>query len=806
MASQITRNNHYVPQWYQRGFLPKGQHKLHVLNMSPIIEVHGKPAIPSKELEFKGPKQSFQAFDLYTTSFGEKLNDEVERFLFGAIDTNGALAVRAWIAGDGVQMHTRFQDFFSYLDAQKLRTPKGLDWILSQYRGLSQLDLMLEMQQLRTMHATMWTECVREIVSARKSAVKFLVSDHPVTVYHGDLSPDSPECQYPADPGIELVGSQTLFPLDSNHCLILTNLEHAENPHSGASLARRANARFRGPSLARTDALIRKRDLSEDDVNAINRILKSRARQYVAASNPDWLYPERLSTAPWKELGKVLHPGRDLWKFGGEIFIGYEDGTTEYRDKFGRTTSHAHLAKKKPEGKLEATSECGCGSGLSYSQCCELLPPQNRPRWDVYSIRERNLILCRAARDILGLNKGASWDDVRRNLTDEQVRRLHEVFASLWPRDTQIAELLPRPQTTRSRGVLMGLVDPRTLPYSGLALLPYLDELVLVHPFINGGGIKPEYSPLHSPAKFKEETLRNVFLLFLLEDDIARGRVHLVPDPIDFDPGFRDEIMAIAEASREKTAMGSADRWMMELIFKDLEFQTVKRLPEERQKSYLHSKMPDMSKEEIQAVYDHWQRELHKDNFALLQPPPDGEGNGSFHLQKGFGRETGLFMAAMTGSIILVESEMQWRRLHVSDRGNSLKQDPQWTAALKRLPEAQAYVPKNSYGHITDPANADAVRALLRDISVARWKEDDKAAESVAKRLDAVLSANGPAVSDLVLSLIPSLPIGGFQRKDVSRMLITFGRPADTRPAPLALFLKKMWLDEEKSEQEPTVT
>ena len=27
---QITRDNHYVPQWYQRGFMAKGKHKLHV--------------------------------------------------------------------------------------------------------------------------------------------------------------------------------------------------------------------------------------------------------------------------------------------------------------------------------------------------------------------------------------------------------------------------------------------------------------------------------------------------------------------------------------------------------------------------------------------------------------------------------------------------------------------------------------------------------------------------------------------------------------------------------------------------------
>ena len=66
-------------------------------------------------------------------------------------------------------IHKYFQKFFEYIDAQKLRTPKGLDWIKSRYPNLTQVDLMLEMQQLRRMHCTMWFECVREIVSAERN-------------------------------------------------------------------------------------------------------------------------------------------------------------------------------------------------------------------------------------------------------------------------------------------------------------------------------------------------------------------------------------------------------------------------------------------------------------------------------------------------------------------------------------------------------------------------------------------------------------------------------------------------------------
>lgn len=119
-------------------------------------------------------------------------------------------------------MHDSFQDFFGYLDAQKLRTPKGLDWTKSRYSSLDQLQLMREMRRLRFMHCTMWTEGVREIVSAEKSDVKFIVTDHPVTAYNAALPPTSPECTYPEDPPIELIGTQTVFALDANTCLILT--------------------------------------------------------------------------------------------------------------------------------------------------------------------------------------------------------------------------------------------------------------------------------------------------------------------------------------------------------------------------------------------------------------------------------------------------------------------------------------------------------------------------------------------------------------------------------------------------------
>jgi hypothetical protein len=62
---------------------------------------------------------------------------------------------------------------------------------------------MREMQALRQMHCTMWLEAVREVVHAGESDVKFVVTDHPVTVYNAQCPPGAAQCRYPEDPPIE---------------------------------------------------------------------------------------------------------------------------------------------------------------------------------------------------------------------------------------------------------------------------------------------------------------------------------------------------------------------------------------------------------------------------------------------------------------------------------------------------------------------------------------------------------------------------------------------------------------------------
>lgn len=106
-----TRNNHYVPQWYQEGFFEPGTTKLSYLDMAPPQRELPDGRIILERSRFTSvTAQCFRERDLYSTFFGTSVNDEIERKLFGMIDSSGSKAVKAFIGTDVAQWIERFQD------------------------------------------------------------------------------------------------------------------------------------------------------------------------------------------------------------------------------------------------------------------------------------------------------------------------------------------------------------------------------------------------------------------------------------------------------------------------------------------------------------------------------------------------------------------------------------------------------------------------------------------------------------------------------------------------------------------------
>lgn len=81
------------------------------------------------------------------------------------------------------------------------------------------------------------------------------------------------------------------------------------------------------------------RQLTEEEVIAVNYILKRMATRYIAAAEKEWLYPERVvSTKRWRELGGefFLRPDPRRMGFAGEMYVQYADGSVFAIDEYGR--------------------------------------------------------------------------------------------------------------------------------------------------------------------------------------------------------------------------------------------------------------------------------------------------------------------------------------------------------------------------------------------------------------------------------------------------------------------------------------
>ena len=798
-----TRNNHYVPQWYQKGFLKDDkENSLIYLNLHPDQkELPNGKIITFNERSNEPASNCFFQTDLYTTFFSSYINDEVEKFLFGKIDDSGSRAVRAFIDTDPSGWHHHFFNFFTYIDAQKLRTPKGLDWIRSQYPDLSQVELMVEMQSIRNLNCTLWTEGVREIVSAKNSDVKFLISDHPVTIYNYACPPDDELCHYPNDPSVALNASQTIFPLDKDHCLLLTNLDYAESPDSVDPLKKRPHSKLMRQSMVRTDKFIRSRELSTDEVISINLVLKNRAKRYIASTDKKSLYPEKHCSLKWDQLREVfLPPNNELYHFGGEIFVGHKDGSVYHQDAYGREYPENKKLRKNPsQKKLGRNDPCGCGSGKKFKQCCFRKPQKNRPAWDVLSIRERNIVLYRGVYDILGFNDGKDWNDVRRELSNDQIVDIHQLYWELWPIETDIFSLLPRPDETL-RTVYTGVLDPRTI-FLPLAVAPSFDEVIIQHPFIHPKAVRPKFSPIENPHQYKYQTLKNILLFMYLEPFIRSGLVNFIPDPCVFDIHLQHQMMHMAEARREYTEINQAEENRMMELGEDDFARTMRGLSEEQLKKQFTDLDQDLSPEDIEDVVSYMKRMNENDPLALLQDDLFAEGGQLRTHSMAPNFEMALFMAQATGSAILTDSKARWGELTMAQVNSSgfvtypFKEIQDLIASKDFTFNADPFESfnhseKNNYGQLKSFFREIINKAKSSNMHIEssiqnRYERDfQKGCESLEKSIN----PDGKYLFRGKLNFL--IPKGGFVHNNSQRLLIMSGSEHHVSSVPAAILFE----------------
>jgi hypothetical protein len=210
---------------------------------------------------------------------------------------------------------------------------------------------LILLQRMQEMYCATWTECVWQIADASDSPTKFIISDHPVTVYNRACPYLSSYCTGANDPDIRLHATHTYFPLSFDKVLILTNLSWVRDPYQNEVRFRPNPGLFRDTVFSFLDIQLG-RTLTEDEVLQINLITKRRAYRYIAAAKEEWLYPEHtVSTDHWKKFGNgyLLMPEPRLIHMGGEMIIGYRGWGGQSFSPYGHTRGQAGFRDEKRE-------------------------------------------------------------------------------------------------------------------------------------------------------------------------------------------------------------------------------------------------------------------------------------------------------------------------------------------------------------------------------------------------------------------------------------------------------------------------
>ena len=219
-------------------------------------------------------------------------------------------------------------------------------------------------------------------------------------------------------------------------------------------------------------------------------------------------------------------------------------------------------------------------------------------------------------------------------------------------------------------------------------------------------------------------------------------------------------------------------------------------LPIDSLRHLIRESDPNVSAENVELAIAHIKDNLAEDPYALLQEIEPGEKAGQLIGFKGYNLESGMFLAALTGSFIYTDYDAHWEQLQLFARRNSAAASVDWWPVVHML--RQMAFPVSVEPRLTFEARRSGqfsrLRAALRSFDeAARCAVPGSTVAAVAGELsEAALEAAQTwrqlAVGDTFDGSVDvEIPVNGFARNEVQRLLLTFGRTKVVLPIPYAI-------------------
>jgi uncharacterized protein YchJ len=553
-----------------------------------------------------------------------------------------------------------------------------------------------------------------------------------------------------------------------------------------------------------TIEFIRARQLGTPEVRAINYLIKARAHKFVAAGRKEWLFPEREVHTHWREIAHVLGPPKEhLHHFGGEISARFESGEVHYQDAFGRREPEREFLKKSiDESKLQAASPCGCGSGRAYKDCCKTRPGKLRRSWSEASVRERNLALLNGITDTLSINDEWDWVAARRELSNDRIVNLYQIFASLWSTETDLLSLLPKPDG-RHRAVYAGPLHPETIGDFALAAPLYFGEVLIEHPFIHPRPMKSEFSPIEKPGTYQQEIIKALALFIVTMPLVDAALIDLVPDPGSFDQHLHWTMLKMAKTrGTHMRPDQNAEPRLMRLMEEDAK-RVLLCLPDDLLRRDFRDSSPGLEGPELEEALRAVKRLREQDPYAPLRDDVlERENGGQFMLARlAPNFEMALYLAQATGASLITDSPIRWAEWRAAQRAGPplSRQLRDFTRTIARsrflLPRHPQDVLELQASKLFQPYQnlfADLYR-YVRQLRTRGTKPNFEA--QLTKRFERIHAVAQNAIGEMSGPLVDGhlhclLAPGGLQHNTVNRLLLMSNSEAHLDSVPMGFFFE----------------
>tara|TARA_R110001592_G_scaffold363363_1_gene685200 strand:+ start:4064 stop:5020 length:957 start_codon:yes stop_codon:yes gene_type:complete len=296
------------------------------------------------------------------------------------------------------------------------------------------------------------------------------------------------------------------------------------------------------------------------------------------------------------------------------------------------------------------------------------------------------------------------------------------------------------------------------------------DELLIDTPIINPNNVKPEFSPIHSPGKYKYQALKDFLFMLQMEPFIRLGLINLIPDPCDFDLPLMRAMMDMARnRSNSRIVISKQDEQLQfRLAIEDL--LNSSSLAPKNARIRLLMREFGLDQATATETIDQLETVAESSPLVMLQQQDIETCSQFLQFHMGPNYEMSLFLAQVTGSTIITDSGSRWQELTTAQHREQGLVNYSWNEVFrefKAMPLDEQLVETYS----KSKGNFAALRSLLKsaDNMVLQNNKNVKQQIQLAKQLSSLMDklSAGSMRPFKVLS-----PEGGFYDANVQRLLM----------------------------------